>query len=244
MNSITLENVSCSFSCFNKISLKSLLKRKKNLKEFQKFHALKDINLTIDKGDRIGLIGENGSGKSTFLRLVSGIYKQSSGRIIRNMSVKCLLDKSFLVSTDLAGVYAARAEYVSYFGSFVGFEDFLEEICDFSGLGEFIYKSMSTYSDGMRVRLLFSILTSPFFKYECLALDEGIGMADREFNTKASKRFQSFLGQSNTLLMASHSSDLLKDFCTKGLVLKKGYIVFFGNIIDAIKCYENSYHLN
>ena len=93
MSSITLENVSCSFSCFNRISLESLLKRKKNLKEFEKFYALKDINLTIDKGDRIGLIGENGSGKSTFLRLVSGIYKQSSGRIIRNMSVKCLLDK-------------------------------------------------------------------------------------------------------------------------------------------------------
>ena len=95
----------------------------------------------------------------------------------------------------------------------------------------------------MRVRLLFSILTSPFFKYECLALDEGIGMADREFNAKASKRFQSFLGQSNTLLMASHSSDLLKEFCTKGLVLKKGNIVYFGDIFEAIKCYENNYQL-
>ena len=68
-------------------------------------------------------------------------------------------------------------------------------------------------------------------------------MADREFNTKASKRFKSFLGQSNTLLMASHSSDLLKDFCTKGLVLKKGNIVYFGDIIEAINCYENNYHL-
>ena len=242
MSNITLENISCSFSCFNRISLRSLLRRK-DIKKYKKFYALKNLNLTINKGDRIGLIGENGSGKSTLLRLISGIFKQSSGCITRNMSVKCLLDKSFLVSTDLPGIYAARAEYVNYFGSFVGFEDFLEEILEFSGLNEFIYKSMSTYSDGMRVRLLFSILTSPFFKYECLALDEGIGMADREFNTKASKRFQSFLGQSNTLLMASHSSDLLNDFCTKGLVLKKGNIVYFGDIIDAIKFYENNYHL-
>ena len=243
MSSIILNNISCSFSSFNRISLKSLFKRKKDLKEAKKFLALKNLNLTIYKGDRIGLIGENGSGKSTLLRLISGIYKQSSGDIFRNMSVKCLLDKSFLVSTDLAGVFAARAEYINYFGTFVGFEDFLEEICEFSGLSDFIYKSMSTYSDGMRIRLLFSILTSPFFKYECLALDEGIGMADREFNTKASKRFKSFLGQSNTLLMASHSSDLLKDFCTKGLVLKRGNIVYFGDIIEAINCYENNYHL-
>ncbi len=242
MSIITLENVSCSFSCFKGISLNSLLRRK-DIKKDKKFYALENLNLTINKGDKIALIGENGSGKSTLLRLVSGIYKESSGCIIRNMSVKCLLDKSFLVSTDLAGVYAARAEYVNYFGSFVGFENFLEEICEFSGLNEFIYKSMSTYSDGMRVRLLFSILTSPFFKYECLALDEGIGMADREFNAKASKRFQSFLGQSNTLLMASHSSDLLKEFCTKGLVLKKGNIVYFGDIVEAIKCYENNYQL-
>ena len=148
---------------------------------------LDDFNLTINHGDKIGLLGENGAGKSTLLRLISGIYKESSGIIKRGMQVKCLLDKSFLVSTDMAGIYAAKAEYLNYFGSFDGFDDYLEEICKFSGLSDFINKSMASYSDGMRVRLLFSILTSPFFKYDCLVIDEGIGTADKEFNTKASK---------------------------------------------------------
>lgn len=240
---IKLNDVGITFTPFKPIKLSNLLLGKTDKKNISRpFTALKKINLEIKKGDRIALIGENGSGKSTLLRIIAGIYKQSCGEIYKGMRIKCLLDKSFVVSTDLPGIYAARAEYLLYFGTLRGFNEFLEEIIQFSGLEEFIYRPMSTYSEGMRVRLLFSIITSPFFKYECLALDEAIGTADREFTERAAMRFKSFIGQSNSLVMASHSSDLLRDFCNQGLVLKEGQVLFKGNIEDSINFYENNYY--
>ena len=242
---IKLEEISISFTPFKRVKLTDFLLGKKNNgnTDIEKpFTALSKINLKVKEGDRIALIGENGSGKSTLLRIIAGIYKETLGEINKGMRVKCLLDKSFIVSTDLPGVYAAKAEYLMYYGNFEGFNEFLEEIIEFSGLGEFIYKPMSTYSEGMRIRLLFSILTSPFFKYECLALDEAIGTADREFTEKAAKRFKSFIAQSKSLVMASHSSELLKDFCTHGIVLKNGRFLYEGTIDDALNFYEKNYY--
>ena len=240
---IRLEDVSVTFTPFRRIKISNfLLKEKESNKLSEPFTALNKINLEVKKGDRIALIGENGSGKTTLLRMIAGIYKESYGNIKKGMRIKSLLDKTFIVSTDLPGIYAAKAEYLMHFGSLNRFDQFLEEITIFSGLEDFIDKPMSTYSEGMRVRLLFSILTSPFFKYDCLALDEAIGTADKEFTEKASKRFKSFIAQSNSLIMASHSSKLLRDFCTKGLVLKEGQIIYVGNIDSAIEFYENNYY--
>ena len=200
--------------------------------------ALSKINCTIKKGERVALIGHNGSGKSTFLKIISGIYLPTSGTIFKNIRVDPIIEKSFLTSVELSGLVAAKSYYLLRNGSTKGFDKYLQEVLDFSGLGEFIYLPIKTYSLGMVGRLIFTILTS--FNYECLALDEGFGAGDTEFTLKAAERTKEFIDNAGTLVFASHSIPLLKQFCERGLVFNKGTIVFDGPLIQALKYYEQN----
>ena len=127
-----------------------------------------------------------------------------------DVDVYPMLQKSFLTSTDLSGVDASKAHYLLMKRSLIGFEEFLQDIIEFSGLGEFISLPIKTYSEGMSARLIFSILTS--IPHECLAIDEGFGTGDADFFERAQKRMTSFMNSSGTLFLASHSEDLLKQF--------------------------------
>jgi len=147
-----------------------------------------------------------------------------------------MLQKSFLTSTDLSGVDAAKAHYLLENKSLNGFGEFLEEIIEFSGLGEFISLPIKTYSEGMSARLIFSILTSK--PHDCLAIDEGFGTGDSDFFERAEKRMKSFMNSSGTLLFASHSEYLLKQFCTRGIVFNHGHVVFDGPLDDALNYYH------
>ena len=128
-------------------------------------NALSNLNLLINKGERVALIGHNGSGKSCLLRLMAGIYKPSSGSINIEVDVYPMIQKSFLTSDELTGVDAAKSFYLMSNNSRKGYEEYLDDIIEFSGLGSYIYLPIKTYSDGMTARLLFSILTS--FKHDC-----------------------------------------------------------------------------
>ena len=198
--------------------------------------ALNNINLTIMKGERVGLIGHNGSGKSTFLKLISGIYKPTSGNINILIDVYPMLQKSFLTSTELSGIDACKASYLLHHHSLIGFESFLEEIIDFSGLGQYISLPIKTYSDGMSARLIFSILTN--FPHDCLAIDEGFGAGDSDFVDRAEKRMKEFLASATTLVLASHSEELLRQFCSRGIVFRHGSIVYDGPLNAALKFYH------
>ena len=116
-----------------------------------------------------------------------------------------------------------------------GFEEYLEEVINFSGIGDYIYLPIKTYSTGMASRLNFSILTA--FDFECLALDEGLGAGDNDFTEKAQKRANEFIDKAGTLIFASHSDELLKRFCKRGLVFDKGSIVFDGLLDKALNFY-------
>ena len=146
-----------------------------------------------------------------------------------------MINKSFLTSTELSGLVAAKAHYLKVNGSDKGFEDYLENVKDFSGIGDYIYLPIKTYSQGMEARLLFTILTS--CNHECLALDEGFGNSDKSFKEKAKIKLNNYLGNTGTLIFASHSKDLLKKYCKRGLVFKKGTIVFDGILSDALDYY-------
>ena len=198
--------------------------------------ALRNINLTIMNGERVALIGHNGSGKTSFLKVISGIYKPTKGDLEVEVEVYPMLQKSFLTSTDLSGVDAAKAHYLLENKSLNGFGEFLEEIIEFSGLGEFISLPIKTYSEGMSARLIFSILTSK--PHDCLAIDEGFGTGDSDFFERAEKRMKSFMNSSGTLLFASHSEYLLKQFCTRGIVFNHGHVVFDGPLDDALNYYH------
>ena len=200
--------------------------------------ALKNINLTIMKGERVGLIGHNGSGKSSFLRLISGIYLPTNGNINVLVDVYPMLQKTFLTSSELSGIDACKAHFLLNHHNLEGFESFLSEIVEFSGLGSFISLPIKTYSEGMSARLIFSILTSS--PHDCLAIDEGFGTGDADFFDRAEVRMKQFMESAATLFLASHSEELLKQFCNRGIVFSHGSIAFDGSLDDAL----NYYHTN
>ncbi len=199
--------------------------------------ALNKINLTIMKGERVGLIGHNGSGKSSFLRLISGIYLPTNGKIKVLVDVYPMLQKTFLTSSELSGIDACKAHYLLKNHSLNGFEYFLNEIIEFSGLGSYISLPIKTYSEGMSARLIFSILTSS--PHECLAIDEGFGTGDSEFFDRAEERMKQFMESASTLFLASHSEELLRQFCNRGIVFSHGSIVYDGLLEDALNYYHN-----
>ena len=198
--------------------------------------ALNKINLTIMKGERVGLIGHNGSGKSSFLRLISGIYLPTRGKIKISVDVYPMLQKTFLTSSELSGIDACKAHYLLNHHSLYGFESFLKEIIDFSGLGSYISLPIKTYSEGMSARLIFSILTSS--PHECLAIDEGFGTGDADFCDRAEERMKQFMESAATLFLASHSEELLKQFCDRGIVFSHGSIAFDGPLDAALNYYH------
>lgn len=199
--------------------------------------ALANINCVIHEGERVALIGHNGAGKSTFLKLISGIYAASSGRFDRHIRVFPMIQKSFITSPELSGLQAIKAHYLMVEGNLRGFQEFCDGVIAFSGLGDFVHLPVKTYSDGMAARLLFSILTA--FSHDCLAMDEGFGAGDSSFYLQAQERMKSFISQAGTLLLASHSDQLLKQFCERGLVFERGSIVFDGPLHQALDLYHS-----
>jgi ABC-type polysaccharide/polyol phosphate transport system ATPase subunit len=199
--------------------------------------ALRDVSCTVHEGERIALIGHNGAGKSTFLKLISGIYTATSGRFERRIRVFPMIQKSFITSPELSGLQAIKAHYLMVQGNLRGFDRFCEGVIEFSGLGDFIHLPIKTYSEGMAARLLFSMLTA--FSHECLAMDEGFGAGDFSFYEKAQQRLQAFIEQAGTLFLASHSDALLQQFCQRGLVFDQGSIVFDGSLDAALNYYHS-----
>lgn len=199
--------------------------------------ALDRVSLDIFHGERVALIGHNGAGKSTFLRLVSQVYLPTSGQFDILVNVFPMLQKSFITSPELSGLQAAKAHYLIVHGNLRGFDGFLASVVDFSGLGNYIHLPVKGYSEGMASRLLFSILTG--FSHDCLALDEGFGTGDADFYSKAQQRLADFVDSAGTLLLASHSDQLLRQFCSRGLVFNLGSIIFDGPIEDALTFYHN-----
>ena len=244
---IEIKNISLTIPIYhleNRSLTKKLTKKVINItggaldqsKNRTNIRALNNISLNIMKGERVGLIGHNGSGKSSFLRLISGIYLPTSGNIRVLVDVYPMLQKTFLTSSELSGVDACKAHYLLKNHSLDGFDSFLYEIIDFSGLGSYISLPIKTYSEGMSARLIFSILTSS--PHDCLAIDEGFGTGDADFCDRAEDRMKQFMESAATLFLASHSEELLKQFCNRGIVFSHGSIAYDGPLDAALNYYH------
>jgi ABC-2 type transport system ATP-binding protein/lipopolysaccharide transport system ATP-binding protein len=194
--------------------------------------ALRNINLSIEHGERVALVGHNGAGKTTLLRVLAGIYPPQQGRVHVIGRVAPLFDIGLGTDPDATGYDNIRLR-----GLYLGLtrrqvNQRIDEIAEFTELGSFLDMPMRTYSLGMQARLSFAVSTS--VDPEVLLLDEGIGAGDAAFMEKANKRLQAFVQRAGILVLASHSVGLLTQLCSRAIRLEHGEIAEDGRLADVV----------
>ncbi|MBO9644507.1 MULTISPECIES: ABC transporter ATP-binding protein [Pseudacidovorax] len=185
--------------------------------------ALSDIDLELKAGDRLGILGHNGAGKSTLLRLLAGVYEPTSGEFARIGSVASLIDPSMGIERDASGVENIMLRGLSMGLKRRQIEAMTPEICEFSGLGEYVNMPVRTYSTGMVMRLAFAICTS--MTADILLMDEWLSVGDADFQAKAEQRMTEMVAKSGILVLASHSPKLLLKECNRFIRLEHGRVV-------------------
>jgi ABC-2 type transport system ATP-binding protein len=190
--------------------------------EVEIIRALKDVSLSIKDGDRIGIVGPNGAGKTTLLRVMAGILKPSQGEAAIQGTVVSMIDQGLGMDPQCSGIENIFRRGIFLNQSTQQMQSRVDDIVEFSGLGDRIRHPLYTYSSGMRARLAFSIATS--IEPEILIIDEGIGAADEEFSKTAAVRLQVFLKNTGILLLASHSNQLVDTWCNRTVLIDIGKI--------------------
>ncbi|KWT82706.1 MULTISPECIES: ABC transporter ATP-binding protein [unclassified Variovorax] len=231
MASISLKNVSVNFPIYGAgaASLKKTLAASVTGGRFGKetgvnvVQALSNINLELKSGDRLGLVGHNGAGKSTLLRTLAGVYEPSAGEFVRQGTVSSLIDPALGIEHDATGIENIMLRGLVMGMSKKQIDALTPEICEFSGLGEYVNMPVRTYSTGMLMRLAFSISTS--VQADILLMDEWLSVGDAEFTEKAEQRMKDVVAKSGILVLASHSPDLIAKECNRVIHLEHGRIV-------------------
>lgn len=214
------------------------LKLAKGKLMFDEFYALKNINLTIEKGESVALIGVNGSGKSTLLKLIAGVLYPTKGSVTVRGSIAPLIELGAGFDLDLT----AR-ENIYLNGAVLGYDrEFLDahfqEIVDFAELQNFIDVPIKNFSSGMIARLGFAIATE--VKADILVCDEILSVGDYMFQQKCQERINRMLDSGTTLLFVSHSADQVKKLCSRAIWIKNGIICADGNSKKVCDTYVNS----
>ncbi len=197
--------------------------------------ALRNISLDLRPGDRLGLVGHNGAGKTTLLRVLAGIYYPTSGTIWCEGHRMPLTDIQVGQDDEATGY-----EMILLRGLLMGLERSeidgkIEEIAEFSELGDFLDLPIRTYSSGMVLRLFFSIATS--ITADIILMDEWIAAGDEAFIKKANARLQALVDQAHIIVIASHSRATLQKICTRGLLLEAGCIKASGGLDEVLDAY-------
>jgi ABC-type polysaccharide/polyol phosphate transport system ATPase subunit len=198
--------------------------------------ALSGVSMALHDGDRVGLVGHNGAGKSTLLRAIAGIYEPTSGRILVEGRITPLFDTIPGLDGEDSGYENIITAGILHGMTMAEIERLIPEIEEFSELGEYLSLPYRTFSAGMGTRLGFSIATA--IHPEILLMDEGIGAGDARFTERASRRMAAFLDKSRILVLASHSEYLLRENCTKGVLLRSGGVVAIGTLDEVLDQYR------
>jgi ABC-2 type transport system ATP-binding protein/lipopolysaccharide transport system ATP-binding protein len=198
--------------------------------------ALEGITITMEHGDRVGLVGHNGAGKTTLLRVLAGIYEPASGQVQITGRAVPLFDIGLGMDAEATGY-----ENIYLRGLFLGIsrkeiKRRIDDIASFTELGDFLHLPIRTYSTGMRMRLAFAISTS--VEPDILLLDEGIGAGDAAFVEKANQRIQSFASRAGIIVLASHSEDLIRRICRTAILMERGRILDVGEVEPILERYR------
>ena len=198
--------------------------------------ALRDITLNLEHGTRVGLVGHNGAGKSTLLRLLAGIYEPTRGSALIRGRVAPVFDLGVGMDPEISGY-----DNIIIRGLFLGMtrrqmQQRIDDIAEFTDLGDFLSLPLRTYSTGMRIRLALGVVTS--IDPEILLLDEGIGAVDAAFLERAKERLADLVERAGLLVFASHSEDFLRQLCTSALWLEHGRLRAAGSLDDVLRQYN------
>jgi ABC-type polysaccharide/polyol phosphate transport system ATPase subunit len=202
------------------------------------FWALKEINLEIGRGERVGVVGGNGAGKSTLLRLLARIYPPTSGVVRIRGEVAPLIEMGAGFNLELSGM-----DNILLNGAMLGIGrrqmlEKVERIHEFTGLREFADMPLKYYSSGMYMRLAFAVATE--VEPDILLIDESLGVGDAAFVDKAKARIRNLLDRSHAVILVSHDMQQLRQLCTRGLWMHKGQLVADGPIDEVVDRYREA----
>jgi ABC-type polysaccharide/polyol phosphate transport system ATPase subunit len=243
---IELRNVSLRFISYHdkQYSLKraalDLLLRREGPTPASVYWALRDVNLRIEPGERVGIIGRNGAGKSTLLRLLARIYPPTSGSLTVRGVVAPLIEMGAGFNPELSGT-----DNILLNGAMLGFsrkqmQRKVDGIYEFTGLRDFADLPLKYYSSGMYMRLAFAIATE--VDPEILLIDESLGAGDAAFVDKAKARIRGLMNRSKVVIIVSHDLLSLSQLCSRGLWMDQGRIRADGPIDDVIDRYSSEVH--
>ena len=236
---IIVDNVSMKFNLSKEkvdILKDYIIKSIKKEIKYNEFWALQNVSFTVEKGDRVGILGLNGAGKSTLLKVIAGVFKPTEGSVTKHGKMVPLLELGAGFDQQYTG-----KENIYLYGAMLGYsKEFIDEkydeIVKFSELKDFIDVPIKNYSSGMKSRLGFSIATvvSP----KILILDEVLSVGDAKFRKKSEKKVLSMFDSGVTVLFVSHSLAQVQRICNKAMILEKGKLIAYGDIDTISKQYE------
>ncbi|WP_075721205.1 ABC transporter ATP-binding protein [Roseburia sp. 499] len=237
-NVIEVNDVSMQFRLYKEKvdSLKEFaIKKIKRELEYDNFWALKNVSFQVKKGEAVGLVGRNGSGKSTMLKVIAGVLKPTMGNVRIAGTIAPMIELGAGFDFDLT----AR-ENIFLNGAILGYpREMLEEnvhnIIEFAELEDFIDVPVKNFSSGMVTRLGFSIAT--IYQPDILIVDEILSVGDFKFQNKCEERIQEMLGKGTTLLLVSHSTEQVRRVCDKAVLLYKGNMLIEGNVDEVCDLY-------
>ncbi|MBQ9954701.1 MAG: ABC transporter ATP-binding protein [Eggerthellaceae bacterium] len=233
---IEFDHVTKSYKLFKNDRARFMSAFSKNV-PYKEVRANDNLSFTIRRGEAVAFLGTNGAGKSTALKIITGVSHPTSGRVCVHGRVSALLELSAGFDGQLSG-----RENIAFRGQLWGLsaEEIAQlepRIIDFAELGDYIDQPMRTYSSGMKARLGFAFASS--IKPDILVVDEALSVGDRRFAKKCLARVHEIMSDSHvTVLFVTHSSSSAKEFCKRGIVLDRGRNIYDADIKDAIAYYE------
>ncbi len=237
---IVVENMSVLFN-LNKEKVDNLkeyfIKLVTHKLHFTEFWALNDISFTVEKGDRVGVLGFNGAGKSTLLKVIAGVLKPTKGSVKVDGIIAPMLELGAGFDMNYSG-----KENIFLYGATMGYsrkfiESKYDQIVEFSELGDFIEVPVKNYSSGMRARLGFAIATA--VEPEILILDEVLSVGDAKFRKKSEAKIRSMFDKGITVLFVSHSVEQVLNICNKAIILDHGRIIASGDAEEICAKYND-----
>lgn len=205
-------------------------------KKYKEHHALNKVNLTVYQGETVGIIGTNGSGKSTILKIITGVLNPSAGKVAVNGRISALLELGAGFNQEYNGI-----ENIYLNGTMIGFsekeiDEKMDAILEFADIGDYVYQPVKTYSSGMFVRLAFAVAIN--IEPEILIVDEALSVGDVFFQAKCYHKFEEFKKMGKTILFVSHDLSSISKYCDRVVLLNQGVKLGEGAPKEMIDVYK------